>query len=346
MRKILNTYSKEEQELLEKYMEFYNKPYGLFYEMRDGNVSKYFTNNDSIKTPLYYDMEPMFSLNHPNKVTKLIRENENDYISVFEGLIKTYPIDKLKDEYKRFYENNVDKELKNIKASEIIKVKDQNVKMSELSFTSKDNISLIFFMFPIRKDVDPEPLIKNMIDKFYWCGYNFSHHNKIQDTQINRKYRNDYDVYMIQFEAKYTESEPKLSDYLFHVSPSRYYDKIRKRGLVPTSKSVEFKYPERIYHFNKVDVEIIRKYGNKKVCDLRNTSNQKYVNDDGFFVFKINRDKLMNHPLYKNGKLVFYVDPCYSLEGILKSDCEAIFTYNNIPRELIEDDCMYFEVEK
>ena len=34
------------------------------------------------------------------------------------------------------------------------------------------------------------------------------------------------------------------------------------------------------------------------------------------------------------------------LRGILKSDCEAIFTYNNIPRELIEDDCMYFEVKK
>lgn len=346
MSKILNTYSKEEQDLMDKYMDFYNKPYGLFYEMRDGNVSKYFKNNDSIKTPLYYDMEPMFSLNHPNKVTKLIRENENDYISVFEGLIKTYPIDKLKNEYKKFYENNVDKELRDIKASEIVKVKDQNVKMSELSFTSKDNTSLIFFLIPVHKNVNPDSIIKKMIDDFYWCGYNFSHHNKVKDIQVNEKYRNDYDVYMIQFEAKFMETNIKLSDYLFHVSPSRYYDKIRKRGLVPTSKSVEFKYPDRIYLFNKTDMEIVKKYGNKKVCDLRTTNNQKYVNDDGFFVFKINRDKLMIHQLYKNGKLVFYIDPCYSPDGILKSECEAIFTYNNIPRELIEDDCLYFEVEK
>ena len=42
----------------------------------------------------------------------------------------------------------------------------------------------------------------------------------------------------------------------------------------------------------------------------------------------------------------FYVDPCYSPDGILSTECEAIFTYNNIPRELIEDDCMYFEVKK
>ena len=86
---------------------------------------------------------------------------------------------------------------------------------------------------------------------------------------------------------------------------------------------------------------------NEAECREHSITTARELTSAGFTVVL---DDIRKIPAYlirnKNGKIVFYVDPCYSLEGILKSNCEAIFTYNNIPRELIEDDCMYFKVRK
>ena len=61
-------------------------------------------------------------------------------------------------------------------------------------------------------------------------------------------------------------------------------------------------------------------------------------------VFSVDSKKLLNHPLYKNKKMVFYIDPCYdgNIGGI--PVCEAIYTYSNIPFDLLEDKCFVYEV--
>lgn len=50
---------------------------------------------------------------------------------------------------------------------------------------------------------------------------------------------------------------------------------------------------------------------------------------------------MLDHPLYKNGKMVFYVDLCYDgrMGGI--QVCEAIYTYSHIPLELLEKCFVY-----
>ena len=68
------------------------------------------------------------------------------------------------------------------------------------------------------------------------------------------------------------------------------------------------------------------------------------MNDNVFVIYAIESAKLLDHPLYKNGKMTFYVDPCYNgkVGGI--SACEAIYTYSNIPRELLENRCFVYDM--
>jgi len=62
---------------------------------------------------------------------------------------------------------------------------------------------------------------------------------------------------------------------------------------------------------------------------------------------RLKRDDLLNYR-YDNGKkkLVFSYDPCFMPPGITNvRKSEAVFTYQNIPRELIQDTCMLYEVQ-
>jgi hypothetical protein len=65
------------------------------------------------------------------------------------------------------------------------------------------------------------------------------------------------------------------------------------------------------------------------------------TNDDGFCVFKINKNILINDNCYKNGKLTFYVDTAFS--DVENLNTHAIFTYNNIGLHLIDDHCVIFK---
>ena len=91
--------------------------------------------------------------------------------------------------------------------------------------------------------------------------------------------------------------------------------------------------------------EIVKSHGidsmTKKIKISFKYYNKAGIDTSGmqFCVLKIDRDKLQNSSLYKSGKMTFYYDPCYNLTQIKQlQDSPGIFTYNNIPRELIEDD--------
>lgn len=74
--------------------------------------------------------------------------------------------------------------------------------------------------------------------------------------------------------------------------------------------------------------------------------NCKWTDDNTFVVFAINSKKLMNHQLFKNGKMVFYIDPCYDGKIGNIEMCEAIYTYSNIPKELLENRCFVYSMAK
>ena len=100
-------------------------------------------------------------------------------------------------------------------------------------------------------------------------------------------------------------------------------------------------YPGRVYLFNSTSFEIIKPYGVVKSLQLLQ-QNCKWTNDNTFVVFAIDSSKLLDHHLFKEKKMVFYIDPCYNgnIAGIPM--CEAIYTYSHIPRELITDKCFVY----
>ena len=61
-------------------------------------------------------------------------------------------------------------------------------------------------------------------------------------------------------------------------------------------------------------------------------------------MYAIESKKLLNHPLYKSKKMVFYIDPCYDGRVGGVQVCEAIYTYSHIPLELIESRCFVYDL--
>ena len=59
-----------------------------------------------------------------------------------------------------------------------------------------------------------------------------------------------------------------------------------------------------------------------------------------FCVFKILKTNLTNDPKFKTGKLNFYIDSAFNNENEVK----AVFTYNNIGLNLLEDICLIFDI--
>lgn len=62
-------------------------------------------------------------------------------------------------------------------------------------------------------------------------------------------------VMYVSFEPKYTTLNVELESNLFHVTTESALRNIAMHGIVPKASSSEFKYPPRIYLFNKVDFE-------------------------------------------------------------------------------------------
>jgi hypothetical protein len=119
----------------------------------------------------------------------------------------------------------------------------------------------------------------------------------------------DDEIYTLMFESKTGTivDYDKLPDILYHVSDTKYLDKILKVGLVPKSKSKKAYHPDRIYLAT-----------DKKECTW-------LYNDPDFDVkkpvlFKIDRNKLEEKGIY------LYKDP-YLPSGV--------FAIKNIPKDCL-----------
>jgi hypothetical protein len=165
-------------------------------------------------------------------------------------------------------------------------------------------------------------------------------------VKIGEKYlRGKVQVWILSFENARPERGPiDLPKVMYHVSPGRYLEKIRRNGIVPKSKSSRFDYPERTYLFGNAPKEILEDYGREKLLDLRR-SGKMVSGDEGFHIFLISRESVERWGLYRSGKVVFYVDPFFSATGKTE-DSVAIFTYDVIPPGLIGDTCVFVEVDE
>ena len=184
------------------------------------------------------------------------KKNESDYDEykkkkITEGLIKTVPA---KIVYRHLTKNyNLDdiyspNWLHNIMyagcgcVADIVEYFPLSPKMIGVLPGLDYNIETIFVKIP---DIERnrEMLIKAM--SFY--GYSLSEENAA--ANVNQKADAPWKIltFIPDFQEYVTERIIKENDYLFHISPARFKEKILKRGLCPQSKNSKYNYPPRIY---------------------------------------------------------------------------------------------------
>ena len=145
--------------------------------------------------------------------------------------------------------------------------------------------------------------------------------NNINPQDFKNEYLSDENLkqfieYDIILEPKFDITHKLKTNILYHVTETKYLDKILKVGLIPKSKNILSTYPERIYLV--YNLEDANKYVlGKKNYYLRiinqSKSKHKYPNVE-FSILKIE--------LPENDNLIFYEDPNFIDKGI--------YTYENI----------------
>lgn len=273
-------------------------------------------------------------LEYVNSIKQLTYENEMKKNVFFfsEGLIQTYPTAKFINVFRKSIDRIVPDELKELTFSDIQSWSDDKTvickyidKTSEIHGVS----ALVSFALPVFKSKlsTYNQKIKDIADSTRVFGYDLSTVDKLQHD-----IRDDIVVLIVQFEAKYPNSKFEIADVLLHIAPAKCFQKIKKQGLVPKSKSNEYSYMPRIYLFNQCSQKLALQYGQYKA---------NIEHDAGFYVFKIQKKNLISSPQWKNGKLSFYIDSAFECENCI----EAMFTYNNICLDLLDDVCLKYSLD-
>jgi len=123
------------------------------------------------------------------------------------------------------------------------------------------------------------------------------------DLQVLENWFENLKWLVINFEAKYDFKIEKKFDTLYHITPLKNYEKIKKIGLSPKSRSKKSYHPERVYLGKNIEDTI-------ELGDLfyQTTGENEWV---------LLEVKVENLPYIK-----FYQDPNFS---------PGLYTLNNIP---------------
>ena len=330
---------------LAEYRTRYGKHPVVSYECRLDPVSKLLETGFSENlTPLIERPMPVVSLNAWTRILELIRNRESGIEYLYEALIKTFPPEKFISEYSRLCRREFGGAVSSIRTSALARPDELNVISEFLIDSAFVKDYLVVLHFPYLKNIETRPaedLLRKIVDGLFVCGYNLALCQKLPPSQVNPSISNDVQIYRLQFEGNHVGDEIKLNDELYHITSALYIEKIRKYGLCPRSCSDKFQYPPRIYLFNGPPTWMLNFYGMQKLAQLE----KKYrglniANLNRLVVLKLKRKKLVESQLFKTGKIVFYKDVCF---GNSDESCPAIFTYGNIPSNLIEDDCLVCE---
>lgn len=230
-------------------------------------------------------------------------------------MIATYPTEKVLKHFKSLFRKHVQPSL--VEEPMFPENSQKVYDFAELSDEDEEISPLMMVCVPATDEKDAERLVKVFTDELVKTGYYMSSYDICKTSRCLFVY--------IQFEAKYTNMLVDLADVLYHVSPLKNLQKILKNGLVPYSKANSFKYDDRIYLFNKCDKATVYDYAIYKTIEAKDT---------GFCVFTVFKSKLLDDPLFKDGKQKFYLDPAFSLSDS-KTDQTAIFTRINVPLRIL-----------
>ena len=224
------------------------------------------------------------------------------FVKIEEGLFKTYPLDNLYSYLMKF-----------LSASkiEIEKLRpDEGRNTINMSLSTKNITALT--LSALTKLVD--------VRGYYVAGTVIVNSPDEIRSAKTIKYFDPKEVFdamqgfkLIHFliEAKFDKEIPKenLPDYLFHVTPLKYVDKITKRGLIPRHQDKLSYHPERIYFC-----------GNPRACaDLA----EQFSNISGIPLIEYTILKID----IRNSDMIFRIDPnCIDMFG----NVFGIYTQENI----------------
>ena len=343
----LQLYSKE----LSEYRKIYHKPSlsPCNLDTRLFPISEYLDFSKMLMESREDSMSDI-CINSNLDIKRLLIENEKDKICFHEALIKTYPTNVIIRNFRKWFDANIEPELKDIKLSDIMEYNDN---ISEFKDNMDDRIGdichiqeysdenysddcdIVTFYIPFYKEKPNyvDNILKKLSDSLYSCGYNISNCEQIEISDRYSK-RNDIGLAYITFEPKFSNQKFNFSEYLYHVTPISSLKKINQRGLIPRSEHGFFKYPDRVYLFNDYFIEGIIDYG----IDKAMKNNQHEI-----AVLKIKYDNLENDDKFKSGKMKFYVDKKYMSMNATKPI--AIYTYNNVDRRFIENEIVIVTFE-
>lgn len=283
-------------------------------------------------------------INDMNRLTSILREKESNKLYISEALIKTFPQDVLIRHFQKWCKKRLPSSLNSLKFEDILEkhwaTRELDSRFSNMvcntveKHPSDEDEGLVSFYLPFTRDLNLNSLVKDLVDSMYVCGYNHSSTDILQFDEASIKDKTISIAY-ITFEPRYSDVDFKFSRWLYHITPFRSLKRIAENGLVPKSKNTSFKYPDRVHLFNGDSTMLwMKDYGLSKAS---------LVGDARCALLRVSSEKLQNSPQYKSNHLKFFVD--FKYESIETSEPLSIYTYDVVPRHLLDDEVLVFTID-
>lgn len=192
-----------------------------------------------------------------------------------------------------------------------------NLNTQDVYLRNQRGINLIIVTLPTTTN---KLLINEITNFMSTCGF-FRNNQKIFSKKENK--------ILLFFEPKFTRNIAldihEHYNYLMHLTPEIYVDKILKNGLIPKSENNIFKYPDRLFF---VPGTKLTSKAKQVLDNIRLSYIDKIINSSGIHNPK---QKLRHSLLYLKldeipSNVKFYIDPIAQ---------DSIFTTDNIPPQAI-----------
>ena len=230
---------------------------------------------------------------------KHISEYEKYLELVKEGLTRTHNIEK--------YKSSLDIEFNSIGVKYDINVFSKfiyEITILNPDFFDKDGLEYI---------VNINRNLLGYYPSYIWVENNIGINGfKYNDKYLNNKYK----TIRIRFEAKYDDglytNDLDVPEYAYHLSPSKYKDKILNIGLYPKTKKRKSDHPDRIYFLYDIENknELLKSL---KLNDFNNGNTNVYI----LYKVKIPNDIIIHSdPNYDGGFYIYDSIPPKNIEII------------------------------
>lgn len=317
---------------------YINKTFPKFMRPADRRISKLLERVDFSKSREFdFYKSNVWPINGNGFLINFLKEHDNAQIYICEAKRKTVLTKKFLNDYVEYCKKNLPNELLNATFNQLYHNGDNEVIVNFVQRTdaNEDISPVVRVIMPMyANNVSyANKVIRNFIDFASNCGYILTY-DSVSHAMYHDKLPHNVTLYFLTFEAMYSNLNVELESSLFHVTLEDSLASIAKNGLLPRAQSSEYKYPPRIYLFNKTEKQKIYDYGEYKATHCGKSS---------YYVIRIEKNILQNSDLYKSGKITLFRDPAFSSDDE-NTDQTALFTEDVIPLSMLNDNIAKFDV--